>query len=83
MKKKGTKKPSRSSHQKWFIRVRGSYLPQSSQGWLTYIPYVTYLLGSLIYVIHHNYDLWISVFILIPNWVAAAAIMNWVAANNS
>ncbi len=64
---------------KWFIKVRGSYLPNSWQGWLTYIPYTVYVAAVLIYVIMHNTDLWQAAFVLIPNWIAALAIMTWVA----
>ena len=30
----------RNNKKKWFIAVRGSYLPSSRQGWLTYIPFI-------------------------------------------
>jgi hypothetical protein len=76
--KKSSKKSS-----KWFIRIRGSYLPNNSRGWLTYLPYTLYLVGVLVYVYAKHYDTLLSVFIVVPNWVAAAAVMNWVAANHS
>ncbi len=28
---------------KWFVKMRGSYIPGSWQGWLTYVPYVVFL----------------------------------------
>ena len=61
---------------KWFIKVRGSYLPNNGKGWLTYIPYTAYLVGVLVFVLSQHYDFWISMFIVLPNWVAAAAVMN-------
>ena len=67
----------------WFIKVRGSYLPNNTAGWLTYIPYTAYLIGALVYVVSKHYDVWISLFILVPNWVAAAAVMHFVAAHTS
>ncbi len=69
--------------QKWFIKVRGSYLPNNSQGWLTYIPYLAYLIAPLVFVLNNNYSVWLSIFIIVPNWIAAAAIMNWVASKTS
>jgi len=78
--KKTTKKVK---SRKWFIQVRGSYLPNSAAGWLTYIPYVGYLLGSLIFVLKHGYGLGVGILILVPNWIAAVAVMNWIAVRNS
>lgn len=74
---------SKRTTTRWFRKVRGSYLPCSRQGWLTYIPYVTYLIGVLVFVMVSHYGFWISLYVLIPNWVAAAAIMNWLATNKS
>ncbi len=71
------------SKKKWFIKVRGSYLPNNTKGWLTYIPYTCYLVGVLVYVMKSDHDFWISLFIVVPNWVAAAAVMNWVASRTS
>ncbi len=68
---------------KWFIKVRGSYLPNNGKGWLTYIPYLAYLIGVLVFVLNSHYDLWVSLFVVVPNWVAAAATMNWIAAHTS
>lgn len=67
----------------WFKKVRGSYLPYSAAGKLTYIPYLAYTIGVMVFVMHQDYSFWLSLFILIPNWVAAAAVMNWVAARTS
>jgi len=72
-----------SRKQKWFIRVRGSYLPNNAKGWLTYIPYLSYLVGVLEFVLARQYDFWISMYIVVPNWIAAAAVMNWIAARTS
>lgn len=67
----------------WFIKVRGSYLPYSFAGKLTYIPYLAYTIGVLVYVFEHDFTFWTSFFIVIPNLVAAAAVMNWIAARKS
>lgn len=39
-------KPRQKKYKPWFRRVRGSYLPMSRNGWLTYIPYGLYLIGA-------------------------------------
>jgi hypothetical protein len=68
---------------KWFKKVRGSYIPNSWQGWLCYVPYVGYMVLSYIYVMSVlGYNL-LSLFIIIPNWVAAAAVMTWLASSKS
>jgi hypothetical protein len=68
---------------KWFIKTRGSYLPNSWQGWLTYIPFLAYLVGALVYALHSKYSVWQGLFWLVPNYVAAAAIMTWLAFKKS
>ena len=67
----------------WFVRIRGSYLPMSPQAWLTYIPYIAYMVGVLIFVIQRKEPFWLAVFIAVPNWVAASFIMTWVAKQKS
>lgn len=67
----------------WFVAVRGSYLPSSWQGWLTYIPFSAFLVWVLHYAWNNTYDLSHALVIIIPNWVAAAAVMTWVAKRTS
>ena len=69
--------------QKWFKQVRGSYLPNTWQGWLTYIPYTAYLIGPLLLVLRNKSDFWTALFILVPNWIVALIVMQWVAARRS
>ncbi len=63
----------------WFARLRGSYIPVSWQGWLTYIPFVAYLAYSLIVAFAYTGNNWKAVLWIVPNWTAAAIIMTWVA----
>ena len=63
----------------WFIKVRGSYLPNSWQGWLLYIPYTAYVVGVLAYVFMQHDDVWRAIFTLVPNWLAALVAMSWIA----
>ncbi len=67
----------------WFIRVRGSYLPSSLQGWLTYIPFTAYLVFSMIIAWRDSSSHSIAVLYIIPNWIAAAVVLTWIAARKS
>lgn len=63
----------------WFIKVRGSYLPKSGAGWLTYVPYLGYLIGVSLLAYREQYGLVTTLLVLVPNWIAAAVVMNWIA----
>ena len=67
----------------WFVRIRGSYLPTSWQGWLTYIPFTAYLVYSLIVAFAYTGNNLKAVLWIVPNWVAAAYIMTWLARHTS
>lgn len=67
----------------WFARVRGSYLPVSWQGWLTYIPFTAYLGYSLVVAFAYTGNNLKAVLWIVPNWVAAAVIMTWIAQRTS
>jgi len=77
------KQKSHKKSNKWFIKVRGSYLPNNGAGWLTYVPYLVYLVGVPVLAFSEHYGLVTTVLVVLPNWVAAVAVMNWVAANHS
>jgi hypothetical protein len=70
-------------NKKWFKKVRGSYLPSNLKGALTYIPYIAYIVGALVYAFNSDYAFWTKVFIVIPNWVAACIAMSWFASRKS
>ena len=72
-----TKKKKQS--QKLFIRVRGSYLPRSWQAWLSYLPYIAYMVGVLVFVLERHEGFLQALFNVIPNWIAACFIMTWFA----
>ena len=72
-----------SRTKKWFIKVRGSYLPTSWQGWLTYVPYLAYIIGVLVFVIKRKDSVWLALLTVLPNWVAAAVILTWLARHKS
>ena len=68
---------------KWFIKLRGSYLPCSWQGWSLYAVYTAYVLAVVAYVVVNNYDRLQAVFWVFPNWVAALIVMTWIAQRKS
>jgi len=67
----------------WFIPVRGSYLPASPAGWWTYVPFVAYLVFSLIVGLNNTSSNALAVLYVVPNWVAAAVVMTFIAARKS
>lgn len=72
-----------SKHKVWFTNVRGSYLPCSWQGWLSYVPYLVYTVSVLVFVIKRDDTFWLALFTVIPNWVAVSIIMTWIARSKS
>lgn len=65
------------------MKVRGSYLPSSTQGKLTYIPYIAYLGFALVVGINASDSIAQAIFFIVPNWIAAVVVMTYVAAHNS
>jgi hypothetical protein len=73
----------KSKKQKWFIPVRGSYLPNSWQAWLLYIPFMAYLVFAMVYGWSKTETVSTAVLFIVPNWIAAVAIMTWIAKRTS
>ena len=67
----------------WFAPVRGSYLPVSWQGWLTYIPFVGYLALSALVASRYAHGTIQAILWIVPNWVAATVVMTWIARGTS
>lgn len=67
----------------WFVPVRGSYLPASTAGWLTYIPFVAYLVFTLVVGLNNESPWTMSVLFIVPNWIAATVAMTYIAARKS
>ena len=63
--------------------LRGSYLPVSWQGWLTYVPFIAYLVLAQLYGRHEASSAAQAILFIVPNYVAAAAVMTWVAKRKS
>jgi hypothetical protein len=68
---------------KWFKKVRGSYLPSSWQGWLTYIPFIFLLVGSVILTKVHTSSDWYIILQVFADWVTIAVVMTWFASIKS
>jgi hypothetical protein len=77
-----TKKPKLKKGA-WFYRVRGSYLPATWQGWLTYIPFVGFLVWTLSWGINSNKTVAEAALLIFPSWIASAAAMTWLAKQKS
>lgn len=75
MKKKQTKK--------WFIKVRGSYLPNSWQAWVLYVPFTLFLTTVLVAAMRNEHSVSDMFYAIFPQWVAAAVVMTWIAARKS
>jgi membrane-anchored glycerophosphoryl diester phosphodiesterase (GDPDase) len=67
----------------WFVRVRGSYLPASPIGWLLYIPFAAYLILALVIAARDESSIGPALLFVVPNWIAAAVIMTWIAVRKS
>lgn len=67
----------------WFVAVRGSYLPVSWQAWALYVPYLVYLVATLVLVLENTNSLFIASINLVPYWVAAVVAMTWIAKQKS
>jgi hypothetical protein len=67
----------------WFIPVRGSYLPASPAGWMTYVPFIAYLFFAAYAGFRVSADNMTAILIIVPNWVAATAVLTWIAKRTS
>lgn len=67
----------------WFVRLRGSYLPVTWQGALTYVPFVAYLSYSMTQVSPADHSILDGLMTIFPQWVAAAVVMTWIANRKS
>lgn len=59
--------------------LRGSYIPCAWQGWLTYIPFTAYLIFAVVMGWQETDNPSKAILFIVPNWVAAAAVMTWIA----
>jgi len=62
-----------------YVAYHGNYIPASWQGWLTYIPYTGFLIGSMWYVYATRDQIYEIPLRLVPYWVSAVVVMLYVA----
>jgi hypothetical protein len=67
----------------WFIATRGSYLPCSWEGWLTYVPFVGFLIFTIVVANNSSNNFKDALLFIFPQWIAAAVVMNWIASHKS
>ena len=67
----------------WFKPLRHSYIAINYKGALTYIPYVAYLVYSLLVPFDYLSHKALAVLIVIPNWVLANLLMTRLAKSKS
>ena len=72
-----------TKNKQWFIKTRGSYLPNTWQAILIYTIYLAYLIWVLIYVLMSDYGFWLATFIVVPNWLAACLAISWIASKTA
>jgi branched-subunit amino acid transport protein len=73
----------KSKKDKWFVPVRGSYLPNNWKGWLTYLPFMAYLVFAVVFAMQATDNHTQAVLLIIPNWIAATIVMTWLAKRTS
>lgn len=73
----------KSKNRNWFVKVRGSYLPNSWQAWALYVPFVVFLLAVLGAAIRNEPSVSAIFYAVFPQWVAAGVVMTWIAAQKS
>jgi hypothetical protein len=77
------KRATKSKKNVWFIRVRGSYLPASLQGWLTYVVFLSYVVITAIITFDINTSVWYQALATFSLWVTGAVILTFVAESSS
>lgn len=65
------------------MALRSSYIPCSWQGWLTYIPFTAYLVFAVVMGWQSAGTPGKAILFIVPNWVAATAVMTWIAKRTS
>jgi len=83
MLKKSKKRYKKAKPGAWFVAVRGSYLPASTLGWWSYVPFLAYLIFTFYYGVKDTSKVSVAILYIIPNWVAAAVVMTFLASKKS
>jgi len=67
----------------WFRQVRWSYIFNSWQGAVCYLPYIAVLVVTFNYSINSSNTLGDALFKIFPAWVCATVVMQWFASNKA
>ena len=67
----------------WFVSVRGSYLPCSWQGWLTYIPMIIFASVIIVGAVARAHSAGDVLYTVFPSLVCTAVVMHWIASRKS
>ena len=67
----------------WFTKVRGSYLPASVNGWLTYIPFAGYLVATAILTWRIDAADSTRIYLIVVQWAFAGLFMTLLAMTKS
>ncbi len=72
-----------SKQKAWFKPVRWSYLPNSIEGWLLYIPFIIFLVTVFVAVDRNSHSVSDTFYGIFPYWVSATVVMHWIASHKS
>lgn len=73
-------KPKRGA---WFVKIRGSYLPCSWQGALTYVPMIAFLITIVAFTLQNTDSITEALYVMFPYFVCTGVVMHWLAARKS
>ena len=76
-------KKQKTKQQTWFKPVRGSYLPASMNGWLTYIPFLAYCVAVPFIVFNENASLSFQIYVVLNQWLLASLVLTMIAQKKS
>lgn len=76
-------KSKKRTKNKWFIAVRGSYLPNNASGWLSYVPFVVYLVVAALVAKSVHASTITKLYFVFIEWSFAGLAMTWLARRKS
>lgn len=79
---KKTKK-SKKNNKAWFIKIRGSYLPNNLYGALTYIPFLGLIIAFTVWQINLKLSLATTLFHLFVFYVTTGVLMSYFASTKT
>ena len=74
---------TKTKNRPWFRKIRGSYLPCSHEGLMIYFAYLVYLVAVPVVWYQQGHDLWRLLTTVVPLWVGAAFVAQFVASKNA